>query len=232
MAKKDRVPKPPTAPRGPQRRSNASASKEAPRQRRALYLIAGAGAAALAVALAVVFLMRDGTDERSTLGNAGCTVTSFPAVPNQPDHSDVPTLTTKPRWNSNPPTSGPHHGEWAVWDIYDEPVPLVKTVHNLEHGGVVIHYGPQVEQADVEAIRSFYADDPNGLIVAPLPSNADKITLSAWTAPDAATGTSDRGRGWLARCTKFDEQAFSAFIEAHRYEGPERLSPEQLAPGS
>ena len=34
----------------------------------------------------------------------------------------------------------------AVWDFYDEPVPLVQTVHNLEHGGVVIHYGPQFPQ--------------------------------------------------------------------------------------
>ena len=54
----------------------------------------------------------------------------------------------------------------------------------------------------------------------------------AWTAPDAASGTRDRGRGWLATCTKFDEDAFDAFIEEHRYKGPERLLPEQLAPGT
>src|SRR5688572_3959934 len=189
MARKDRVPKPPTA--GPQRRDGAAAPTEAARRRRALYLLAGAGAAAVAVALAAVFLSRDGNDERSTSDGADCTVQSFPPVPNQSDHSDVPTLTTKPDWNSSPPSSGPHYGEWAVWGIYDEPVPLVKTVHNLEHGGVVIHYGPQVAEADVEAIRSFYAEDPNGLIVAPLPSNADTITLSAWTTPDNPTGTSD-----------------------------------------
>jgi hypothetical protein len=144
----------------------------------------------------------------------------------------VPTLTTKPHWNSNPPTSGPHYGQQAVWGSYDEPVPLVQTVHNLEHGGVVIHYGPRVPQADVEKLRSFYSDDPNGLVVAPLPSNGDKITLSAWTAPDASTGTRDRGRGWLASCTKFDEGAFESFLEAHRYKGPERIPPELLTPGS
>ena len=148
-----------------------------------------------------------------------------------PDHSYVPTLTTKPAWNSNPPTSGPHYGEWAVWRFYDEEVPLVKSVHNLEHGGVVIHYGPQVPQAEVEKLRTFYGEDPNGLLVVPLRSNDDTITLSAWTAPDAATGTADRGRGWLARCTTFDEVAVSAFIEEHRYKGPERIPPEELAPG-
>ncbi len=109
---------------------------------------------------------------------------------------------------------------------------LVQTVHNLEHGGVVIHYGPDVPQAEVDKIRQLYADDPFGLVVAPLATNKDKITLSAWTVPEAAIGTSDRGRGWLARCSKFDEDAFNAFIDEHRYQGPERLPPESLAPGS
>jgi uncharacterized protein DUF3105 len=202
------------------------------RQRRMLYLIGTTGIAALAVVLAVLVLSGGDEDEQTALESAGCTLVSFPGLPNEPEHSDVPTLTTKPEWNSNPPTSGPHYGEWAVWNFYDEEVPLVKSVHNLEHGGVVIHYGPQVPQVEVEGLRTFYDDDPNGLLVAPLPSNGDKITLSAWTAPDSATGTADRGRGWLARCTTFDEDAFSAFIEAHRYKGPERLLPEQLAPGS
>jgi hypothetical protein len=143
----------------------------------------------------------------------------------------VPTLQTKPKWNSNPPTNGPHYGQWAIWDFYDEEVPLVQTTHNLEHGGVIIHYGPQFPKAEVEKIREWYVDDPNGLIVAPLKTNKDKVTLSAWTAPDASTGTRDRGRGWLATGTKFDKGAFDAFVEEHRYKGPERLLPEQLAPG-
>ena len=197
-----------------------------------LYLIGAAGIAALAIVLAVLVLSGGDEEEQTPSASGACTVQSFPAVPNESDHSDVPTLTTKPEWNSSPPTSGPHFQEWAVWGFYEEEVPLVKSVHNLEHGGVVIHYGSQVPQAEVEELRSFYDDDPNGLLVAPLASNGDKITLSAWTAPDAETGTTDRGRGWLARCSTFDEDAFSAFIEEHRFKGPERIPPEQLAPGS
>ena len=230
MARNDRTPEPPEGQQGPRQRSTVRTG--AGGRRRLLYLIGASSIAALAIVLAVLVLSGGDKDEQTVLDSAGCTVESFPAVPNEPDHSDVPTLTTKPEWNSNPPTSGPHYGEWAVWGFYDEEVPLVKSVHNLEHGGVVIHFGPQVPQAEVEKLRTFYGDDPNGLLVAPLPSNADTITLSAWTAPDAATGTADRGRGWLARCTTFDEEAFSAFIQAHRYKGPERLLPEQLAPGS
>ncbi|HEY8103143.1 MAG TPA: DUF3105 domain-containing protein [Gaiellaceae bacterium] len=232
MARKDRVPNPPKRSQGPQRRTSQS-DPAASEQRRRLILLIAAGAAAVAVAvLAIVLLTGGGEDEKQALADAGCTLQSFPALPNAPDHSDVPTLQTKPKWNSSPPTSGPHWGAPAVWDFYTEPVLLVQTVHNLEHGGVVIHYGSQVPQDEVDKIRSFYNEDPLGLVVAPLPSNKDKITLSAWTVPDSEVGTADRGRGWLARCTKFDKTAFSAFVDTHRFKGPERLPPESLAPGS
>jgi hypothetical protein len=236
MARKDRVPNPPKRPQAPQRRSTPTDPAAAQRTRRILYLIAGSGIAALAIVLAIVFLGGGGGDggEREALEDAGCTLQSFPAVANEADHSDVPALTTKPKWNSSPPTSGPHYGQTAVWGFYDEPVPLVQTTHNLEHGGVIIHYGPDVPAAAVDALRTWYneSDEPNGLVVSPLPTNADKITLSAWTAPDGSTGTADRGRGWLATCRTFDEGAFSAFIDEHRYMGPERLPPELLEPGS
>ena len=233
MARKDRTPNPPKRPQGPQRRSTPT-SPAAAQERRKLLLLIGAGAlVALVVVLGLVFLTGGGKDERQTLEAAGCTLQSFPGLPNKADHSDVQTLETKPKWNSTPPTSGPHYGQTAVWGSYDEPVPLVQTVHNLEHGGVVIHYGPRVPKAEVEQLKgSFYSDDPNGLVIAPLLSNGNKITLSAWTAPDVSTGTHDRGRGWLATCTAFDADAFNAFIDAHRFKGPERLPPELLTPGS
>lgn len=237
MARKDRAPTPPKRPQAPQRRSSPTDPAKAERQRRILYLLAGSGIAALAIVLAIIFLAGGGGDggERGALEDAGCTLQSFPALPNKADHSDVPTLTSKPNWNSMPPTSGPHYGQWAIWGSYEEPIPLVQTTHNLEHGGVVIHYGPDVPRDDVDALRTWYneTDDPNALIIVPLASNKDKITLSAWTAPDASTaGTRDRGRGWLASCKKFDQGAFEAFIDEHRYLGPERIPREQLAPGT
>jgi hypothetical protein len=205
-----------------------------------LFLIAGGGLVALAIVLAVVFLGGGGESgeesERAALEAAGCTLQSFPALANIGDHSDVPTLETKPKWNSSPPTSGPHYQTPAVWGFYGpgEPVLLVQSTHNLEHGGVVIHYGPDVPDAQVAALETWFngTDDPNGLVISPLATNADKITLSAWTAPDAATGTRDRGRGWLATCKEFDEGAFTAFLDEHRYQGPERIPPELLAPGN
>lgn len=235
MARKDRVPNPPRRSQGPQRRS-AAPSADGGNRRRALVLAAAAALALVGAVLAIVLLTGadGGGDERAALESAGCTLQSYPAMANVADHSDVPTLETKPKWNSSPPTSGPHYGLNAVWGSYDEEVPLVQTVHNLEHGGVVIHYGPDVPDAEVTALRDWYADlgDPNGLIISPLSTNEGRITLSAWTAPETVSSSGAGELGWLASCQEFDADAFEAFIDAHRYKGPERLTPEQLAPGT
>lgn len=230
MARKDRAPNPPKRPQAPQRRSTPTDPATAARQRRILYLIAGSGVAALAVVLAIVFLTGGSEDERTVLAAAGCTLE---VKPGQSGEHSLQVTQTSPKWNTDPPSSGAQNDQPAVWGSYEDPVPLAQTVHNLEHGGVVIHYGPKVPDADVEAIRNFYNDDPNGLIVAPLPKLGDKIALAAWTTEDGATGPAgERGQGFLAKCTRFDKDAFSAFLDEHRFKGPERAPPESLAPGS
>ena len=127
----------------------------------------------------------------------------------------------------DPPTSGPHYGEPAIWGSYDSPVQLAQAVHNLEHGGVFILYGRDVPEADVDEMWTWFykTDDPNGLLLAPLPRHGDKITLGAWTAP-----TRDRHDARAAaagsRVHEFDEDAFSAFLDEYRFKGPERFPPE------
>ncbi len=43
-------------------------------------------------------------------------------------------------YNSNPPTSGPHLDQLAVWGIHDQSIPDELQVHNLEDGGVMVQY--------------------------------------------------------------------------------------------
>jgi hypothetical protein len=43
-----------------------------------------------------------------------------------------------PRYNSNPPSSGPHEGRWARWGAHTGAIPRENYVHNLEHGGVLL----------------------------------------------------------------------------------------------
>ena len=234
MARKDRVPNPPKRVQAPQRRHGTTPPADAERQRKLLYLIAGSGILLLAIVLGAIFLTGGGgKNEAATIEAAGCTLQSFKAVPNKPDHSDVPTLETKPKWNSYPPTSGPHYGQTAILGSYDEPVQLVQSTHNLEHGAIVIHYGKDVPPAEVEKIRDWYSNDPNGLLVAPLDDLGKKIALAAWTTKDATPGaSSDRGRGYLVECTTFSEKAFDTFVKNHRFKGPERIPAELMTPGS
>jgi Protein of unknown function (DUF3105) len=225
MPRKDRVPNPPKRPQAPQRRHAQSDPAVAARRRR--NLLVGIGAAALVaagIALTAVLAAGGGTDERQVLEDAGCTLQTFTGQ--EGTHVE---MNAKPKWNSHPPTSGPHFGTPAIWGEYDAPVQLIQSVHNLEHGGVVIHYGSDVAEATITQVRDFYNEDPNGLIVAPLPSLRPKnaIALSAWTASEGADGL-----GYLAKCTKFDEKAFSTFLDEHRYQGPERFPPDLLTPGS
>ena len=200
-----------------------------------LYLLAGSGLVALAAVLIGIFAFggeNAPSGVAAKMSAAGCTFATYPGLRNDPRHRDVPTLQTRPNWNSFPPTSGPHYGETAIWGFYDEPIPLVRTTHNLEHGGVIIHYGRDVPQAAIDQLRAFYNEDPAGLIVAPLPRLGDKIALSAWFFNDARTRERGYfGEGQLATCTQFDEDAFRAFVDAYRFKGREGIPPENMQPG-
>lgn len=233
MARKDRVPDPPKRPQGPQRRSAPRSADDEARRRRTLLLILGAAVLAAAAVGAFLLVGSGGGDDggRSALEEAGCTLQVAPGQ--EGTHTAELTATSDPKWNTDPPTSGPHNEQTAVWGFYEDPVPLPQSVHNLEHGGIVIHYGEDVPDEQVEQLRAWYTDDPNAILVAPLDKLGDRIALSAWTTDEALTpDDAENGEGYLAKCPRFDEDAFDAFVEAHRYQGPERFPADALHPGS
>jgi Protein of unknown function (DUF3105) len=204
-----------------------------------LVLIAASGLVALAIV--VGFLAFGGDDGggsgdagiAETMRDAGYTFKSYPGMANNSSHTDVKSIDQKVKWNSDPPSSGPHYGQWALWGVYDRPVPLTMSTHNLEHGGIVMHYGPQVPPAEVEKLADFYRDDPNAMLLAPLPSAGDKIVLSAWFY-DPAKGENNeeyKGEGKQIKGTKVDEDALAAFRDEFRYKGRERIPAENLHPG-
>jgi len=114
-------------------------------------------------------------------------------------------------YNSNPPTSGPHHAEWARWGIYNEAPPDEQLVHNLEHGGIIISYNPDlVEVEDLEQIREqaeeLSAINPR-IIVTPRAELPQAIALTAW--------------GYLQELEAYDAAAIDEFYNAHIARGPE-----------
>jgi len=219
----------PPKPR-PHGRSRPAGPPGAGTDRRLLVGIAAAGLAVL-VAVAVGFLLFAGgggsSDAAAALDNAGCTLTEKPAL--RGVHTVTTPTGTSPLWNTNPPTSGPHYEIPAVWGEYTTPLNLAQVVHNLEHGGIYILYGPRVPQATIAQLRSFYEGHTRGTILAPLPSLGNQIALGAWTTADASDPTN--GTAHLAKCTSFDEDAFAAFFDAFQFQGPERFPADTLLPG-
>lgn len=239
MAKKSRTPPPPRRVQAPQARTDPTK-----RQRTILYVLAASGFLMLALVLVgLAFVSRDGDgaatsngDPRAVLEAAGCTLRS--AKGQGRDHTDD--LNAKIDYNTFPPTTGRHYEQWAPWGIYDEPLSQVQIVHNLEHGGVAIQYGPGTPSSTRRELEDFYREDPNGLIVGPLPALRDKIALTVWTIDDPENDEQLIGTGRVATCTSFDEEAFRAFLDAYRFRGPEScleegqvqcLRPEDLEPG-
>lgn len=174
---------------------------------------------------AVVAFGGSSTSAAAALDKAGCTLLEKPAL--RGVHSITTPTGTSPLWNTNPPTSGPHYEIPAVWGSYTEPVNMAQLVHNLEHGGIYILYGPGVSDATVEQLTSFYNAHTRGTILAPLPSLGDKIALGAWTTKDDPA----KGTAHLAKCTAFDQSAFAAFFDEFQFQGPERFPADTLLPG-
>jgi hypothetical protein len=188
------------------------------------FLVLGAAILLVAVGVGVFLGFRGDGSEAATNGADGpCVRQTFPPM----GRTHIEKLSKDFRYNSFPPTSGPHYppGSKApvVWNIYDSPLDEVAVVHNLEHGGVVVQYGSKVPKSTVAQIAAWYASSPLGLVVAPLPPVSEiqatppadvdhKIFLTAWTH--------------LATCSAFSESAFSHFRDDYR--GPDADAPEKF----
>jgi hypothetical protein len=220
MAEKPRVKAP---------KQRAGSSNEPDSRRRALVI--GAAVAGVALGFIVVGALLGvtgggGTDEAALatkLEAGGCTLRTVPALEGahsvrQPDGSSD-------KWNTDPPTNGPHYGIAAIFGIYEDELELARVVHNLEHGGIYILYGEDVPEQTVDELRDFYDANKTGTVMAPLDRLGDKFALGAWVVDG------DTDNGFLAKCTEFDEGAVSAFFDALQFRGPERFDPQDLQPG-
>jgi Protein of unknown function (DUF3105) len=117
---------------------------------------------------------------------------------------------------SNPPSSGTHYPDWAMYKTYSAPVPWGFLVHCLEHGAIDIVFncpdGCPDEVAQAQVLIDGLATDqgcggaPMKIVLAPDPSLDVRWAASAWT--------------WTLRATCFDQQAFASFIAAY-YQGPD-----------
>jgi hypothetical protein len=180
----------------------------------------------------------------ATLRAAGCTYREVAPYPPKDEatrndyHADFPTLAAKPHWSTFPPSGGGHYRLWATWGFYRKPVNPAMVVHNEEHGGVVIWWGPGVPASTVTELEGFYEEDPVGVFGTPIAGLRKKIALTAWTAdprwkgePGLAYEHHDYGMGHIAVCPRFDAKAFAAFRDAFRGHSPQGFPLAYDAPG-
>lgn len=86
-----------------------------------------------------------------------------------------------------PPTSGEHASN-VPWQVYKQEVPDVNTIHNLEHGGIVIAYRPDLPVDQIAKIEALFSKpysrksfSPIKAIVVPRAANGVPIIMSSWT---------------------------------------------------
>ena len=112
------------------------------------------------------------------------------------------------KYNSNPPTSGPHDAVWTKAGVYAKPQGDGHLVHSLEHGYVVISYncgenpkseirnpkqGTESAKTDktdkdclafVEKLKERMKKDAWKLILVPRPNLDENFALTAWRRID------------------------------------------------
>jgi hypothetical protein len=209
LAKKTRTPLPPKPKRPVQAPKLRTTPRDPRRSRMVLYAVA---ASALVIAGIVAALLAFGgggsgdDDVIAALRDAGYTYTNPPSQ----GRTHVAALPVNFKPNSVPRSSGPHSNQTIIYGAYTEEVPELNAVHNLEHGAVIIYFGPQVPQSTIDEINAFYNEDPNGLIVSKHPRLGDEIALVSWRH--------------IARGKGFDEDATRKFIDAFGFKGPESCS--------
>jgi hypothetical protein len=121
-------------------------------------------------------------------------------------------------YNSNPATSGPHYAISGIaptpWGVKETELVDEILVHNLEHGGIVISYRPDLPAADIEQLKQIVSTLPPSTtfnsvkaVLVPRAKNDRPISLTAW--------------GYLQHLDTPDAAAINAFYSSHIDKGPE-----------
>lgn len=114
----------------------------------------------------------------------------------------------EPKYNSNPPTSGRHLGNTAPWGVQDQTVDKKLLVHNLEHGGIVVHY-KGLQGDDIDKINDLVEGYADGVIAQPNDEIDKPIALASW--------------GKLVTCEKISIEVLRNFIKEQCNKGPEKF---------
>ena len=148
------------------------------------------------------------TDEKFTPAvqkRDGCT--KLEEFESEGSQHTVENATDKGNYKHNPPHSGNHYQVAAEWGLYDSEQPDVQTLHNMEHGHIVIsHKGLSAKQQDKLLAQA--RKNPFHLLVQPRKKNPKNgVYYMAWTVQ--------------LYCKQPSAAALQHMIEEWRDQGPE-----------
>jgi hypothetical protein len=244
VAKKTQTPPPPRKVQAPKVRTGSTGRAPTGDERRRKLMLYGFGASGIvALGLVVLLIMLFGGNSKSggssdapigkTMRAAGYSYSTNPIKAPPDGQVHLAKLTDKVSdWTTDPPDGGQHYYTPAPFNFYDDAVPPKIVVHNQEHGGMIIWYGPKISAATKGQLRDFWQESPNGILATPYAPLGSKIALTAWTGdPSRYQRNGYWGDGHIAVGTRFDEKAFTAFRDAFRGKGPERFPLSSMTPG-
>lgn len=120
-------------------------------------------------------------------------------------------------YKSEMPTSGPHYSDSeapTTWGIHKTELPDETLIHNMEHGGVIIAYRPDLPKDQIQKIEQLFGPPysnnnfkPIKAIVIPRYKNKFPIEMGAWT--------------YNLNLQKYDEKLLIAFYQQRLGKSPE-----------
>ena len=149
---------------------------------------------------------------------AGCTLKS---VKGSGVATHTTSLSTRVKYNTNPPTSGRHYQIPAQDGIYGDAPQDEELVHGMEHGRVIFWVKPSLPKDQRADIRALVDDDSYQMFLVPRSKMPYAVAATAWNADPAPGGT-----GRLLLCDSVNDKTFDAlasFRDEHRSQGPEPI---------
>ncbi len=122
-------------------------------------------------------------------------------VPQEPS-AHLQSVNDPHTYTTDPPTSGPHLSSLASWGVSSTPITRELSLHNLEDGGVIISYRPDLDKATVSSLEKIARSYDGKIVMAPYPGLSDPVVLTAWTRID--------------RMNALDEARIRRFIDEYR----------------
>ncbi|HVE75748.1 MAG TPA: DUF3105 domain-containing protein [Actinomycetota bacterium] len=139
---------------------------------------------------------------------AGCSsIEKKPIMTSTPHlQQDEPAI----EYNSSPPTSGRHLSATAPWGSLDEAIEDKLLIHNLEHGGIVIHHKglPDEQETELEEFVDAFPSSNGGVISQPNPKIDKPVAYASW--------------GRLQTCDEFKLSVARNFVKKNCSKGPEQ----------